>query len=221
MSIQRIFHGSPSIVKAPTFGLGNPANDYGLGFYCTEDINLALEWAVGKTSHPGFANEYALNNSGLNIIDLDENPHGVLGWMATLMANRKGTYPVTVSKESLSRFISAFAIDLSEADVIEGYRADDSYFDIARSFMLGAIGIESLKESLELGNLGRQTVLISQKAFQQIEFVTAHPAEPAIWHPARSKRNYLANEAFFKQIKTREYGDDIYLADILRELNNG
>ncbi|MBQ0007004.1 MAG: DUF3990 domain-containing protein, partial [Alistipes sp.] len=36
-----IYHGSPLIIEVPEFGKGNPMNDYGLGFYCTEDIELA------------------------------------------------------------------------------------------------------------------------------------------------------------------------------------
>lgn len=31
-----IFHGSEKIIETPQFGQGNPRNDYGLGFYCTE-----------------------------------------------------------------------------------------------------------------------------------------------------------------------------------------
>lgn len=38
-----IYHGSGEIIEKPQFGYGNPKNDYGLGFYCTEDIELAKE----------------------------------------------------------------------------------------------------------------------------------------------------------------------------------
>ena len=40
-----IYHGSKNIITKPEFGKGNIANDYGLGFYCTENIELAKEWA--------------------------------------------------------------------------------------------------------------------------------------------------------------------------------
>ena len=33
--VLRLYHGSPIRVKRPLFGVGNPYNDYGLGFYCT------------------------------------------------------------------------------------------------------------------------------------------------------------------------------------------
>ena len=39
-----LYHGSQRIIKTPVFGEGNPRNDYGLGFYCTESPELAKEW---------------------------------------------------------------------------------------------------------------------------------------------------------------------------------
>ena len=50
-----IYHGSNKIVENPTFGEGKQNNDFGLGFYCTESIDLAKEWAVSSLSD-GFSN---------------------------------------------------------------------------------------------------------------------------------------------------------------------
>ena len=36
-----LYHGSSFIIEQPQFGKGNPFNDYGLGFYCTETLELA------------------------------------------------------------------------------------------------------------------------------------------------------------------------------------
>lgn len=35
--IKKIYHGSKDIVKNPEYGKGKPYNDYGLGFYCTDN----------------------------------------------------------------------------------------------------------------------------------------------------------------------------------------
>ena len=51
-----IYHGSPKIISKPLMGSGNPNNDYGLGFYCTESIELAKEWACSVETN-GFANK--------------------------------------------------------------------------------------------------------------------------------------------------------------------
>ena len=40
-----LYHGSDSIVKSPEYGKGKFYNDYGRGFYCTENKELAKEWA--------------------------------------------------------------------------------------------------------------------------------------------------------------------------------
>lgn len=41
-----LFHGTPAKSVAPTFGCGNDKHDYGKGFYLTESLDLAKEWAV-------------------------------------------------------------------------------------------------------------------------------------------------------------------------------
>ena len=45
-----IYHGSEQIINEPTFGKGKTNNDFGIGFYCTENEDLAKEWAVSSPS---------------------------------------------------------------------------------------------------------------------------------------------------------------------------
>ena len=52
-----IFHGSSEQRPKPTYGLGKPANDYGRGFYCTENLELAKEWACADGNN-GYAQKY-------------------------------------------------------------------------------------------------------------------------------------------------------------------
>ncbi|HAS56671.1 MAG TPA: hypothetical protein DCR94_05510 [Firmicutes bacterium] len=44
----------------PTYGLGNKNNDYGVGFYLTQDKTMANIWA-SKNLNDGYVNEYTLN----------------------------------------------------------------------------------------------------------------------------------------------------------------
>ena len=60
-----LYHGSEFAVERPRFGLGKRTNDYGQGFYCTQDQSLAGEWSVTPL-HDGFTNAYELDLSGLN-----------------------------------------------------------------------------------------------------------------------------------------------------------
>lgn len=45
-----IYHGSDHIIEKPKFGYGKPYNDYGIGFYCTQNPNMAKEWGVASTT---------------------------------------------------------------------------------------------------------------------------------------------------------------------------
>lgn len=41
-----LYHGSPNEVITPIYGGGNDKHDYGRGFYLTDNLELAKEWAV-------------------------------------------------------------------------------------------------------------------------------------------------------------------------------
>ena len=60
MAEMLLYHGSVSIIEQPTFGKSKRQNDYGLGFYCTQSLDLAKEWAVEENRN-GYANKYALD----------------------------------------------------------------------------------------------------------------------------------------------------------------
>ena len=44
-----LYHGSKDIIEKPQYGSGKLHNDYGKGFYCTEDKGMASEWLLTKT----------------------------------------------------------------------------------------------------------------------------------------------------------------------------
>lgn len=55
-----LWHGSQKIIETPQLGLGKIHNDYGQGFYCTESLDLAREWACSRDAD-GFA-KIAMNS---------------------------------------------------------------------------------------------------------------------------------------------------------------
>lgn len=65
-----LYHGSEYLIENPQFGKGSLHNDYGRGFYCTENIELAKEWACGKQTN-GYANIYELDMSDLKCLNLN------------------------------------------------------------------------------------------------------------------------------------------------------
>lgn len=56
--------------------------------------------------------------------------------------------------------------------MIKGWRANASYFYIAKAFVRDEIDMDILEELLHLGDLGIQYCLKSEKAFQQLRELT-------------------------------------------------
>ena len=162
-----LFHGTPNKIVTPTFGLGEDRHDYGRGFYLTEDFNLAKEWAVCRPDKSnGWVHTYILDMSNLKVLDFQQLD--VLVWLAELMKHRAAADSKRYRLLS-ARFIDKYGIDTSGYDVIKGWRANASYFYIAKEFVKDNIDIEILEELLSLGGLGIQYCLKSELAFSKLK----------------------------------------------------
>ena len=167
-----IYHGSEFIIEKPEYSKGNVHNDYGLGFYCCSNKKLAREWAARRSGH-GYINKYQIRDDQLKILDLTKPPfNDVLYWVALLMHNReistdlKNNYP-----RELKYLEDKYLIDVSNYDVVIGFRADDSYFRFPEAFIRSEITLESLNTIFQAGELGKQYVLISKKAFDVLHYI--------------------------------------------------
>ncbi len=217
MSKIEILHGTDHIIEVPDIDKGNEKNDYGKGFYCTRIPEMAKEWAC-KQNTDGFSNRYELDLTDLRILDLTDGKHSVLNWIAILLEHRTLSLDSEIAIDAKDYIIEHFSIDTSEYDVIIGYRADDSYFRYAESFVENGLSLRSLNKALHLGKLGEQTVLISKKAYNQIKFIDAEPVDKTIYYPKFIDRDTKAREVYKNDIrKTKSYRDDIFVMDILRE----
>lgn len=168
-----LYHGSPNKVVVPQFGFGEGKHDYGKSFYLTENIELAKEWAVCRPDETnGWIHKYELETDDLKILDFQE--HNILSWLAELMKHRDASdsrrYKVLSKK-----FIDEYGIDTSEYDVIKGWRANASYFYIAKEFVRDNIDIEILEELLSLGGLGIQYCIKSELAYSKLTEVEDGP----------------------------------------------
>lgn len=161
-----LFHGSPNETVTPTFGLGNEKHDYGMGFYLTESIDLAKEWAVCRPDETnGWVHKYEFDTEGLKVLDFQQI--NVLSWLAELMKHRDASdtkrYRVLAQK-----FIDKYGVDTSGYDVIKGWRANASYFYIAKEFVKDNIDMDILEELLSLGGLGIQYCIKTEKAYAKL-----------------------------------------------------
>ena len=212
----KLYHGSDHIVEAPTFGLGKPYNDYSLGFYCTQHPDMAGEWAVGF-DHDGFVNEYDFDTNGLKIVDLDAPEFTTLHWLAVLLANRWFDVRAPIANEAREYLLANFVVDLSKADVVEGYRADDSYFTFAQDFINGTISYRQLGNAMRLGELGRQVVVKSERAFSRLQFLDAQEAPRSVWLPRRERRDREAREQYFDHERNARKKGDLFITHIIDE----
>lgn len=189
-----LYHGSPDKIVTPTFGLGEERHDYGKGFYLTADLELAKEWAVCKPdSESGYVHTFELDTSNLSIFDYEKE--NILCWLSELMKHRDAAdskrYKVLAPK-----FIAKYGKDTTSADVIKGWRANASYFYIAKAFVRDEVDIDILEELMQLGGLGIQWCLKSEKAFASIH--KTGEIIPVDYHVFNQKYNQRDAEARIK-----------------------
>lgn len=208
-----LFHGSEKVIEAPFFGEGKRNNDFGLGFYCTETENLAKEWAVSSL-RDGFCNRYTLDTEYMKILNLNSPDYTILNWIAVLVEHRLFSIRTPIARRAKKYLIDNFGINVNAFDIVTGYRADDSYFDYAESFLNNAISVEQLAAAMKLGKLGEQIVLKSQFAFSSIRFEGFDVAEKEEFYVLRKARDDEANRLYLELLE--EESDGLYIQDIIR-----
>lgn len=172
--------------------------DYGLGFYCTENIDLAKEWACSAETD-GYANKYDLDLKGLSILSLTGGDYNILNWLFVLLENRKFRIGSDIAKQAKEYIFENFAVDYKSYDIIKEYRADDSYFSFANAFLNNTISVSRLERAMVLGKLGEQVVAISEKAFDAFTFAEATAAPKEIYLPKKLARDTAARGEFIKE----------------------
>lgn len=203
--MRKIYHGSVKIIEQPVYGAGRKDNDYGGGFYCTEDIELAKEWAAAD-ERGGFVNCYEVEEAGMSFLDLQQMPEEkssfsaeerlVLQWMAVLLDNRSVRLGSPLEKKGKEYLLSRFLPDISKYDYLIGYRADDSYFSYARAFLSNTLTVGQLSAAMRLGDLGLQYVIRSSRMFERIRFCEAVSVDGRIYYPRRMQRDQAARQKF-------------------------
>ena len=211
-----LYHGSKDIIERPIYGQGKKYNDYGLGFYCTDNIELAKEWGT-SFERSGYANRYQIDCTGLTILDLNDDKYCILHWLAILLSNREFDTPAGLALEAKEFLKKNFMLDHKKYDIIKGYRADDSYFSFAQDFINGTISYRQLNNAMHLGKLGIQYVLKSKEAFNRIVFDGYEEADYKEWYAKKMKRDKSARREYFDVERNRRQRGDIYITQILDE----
>ena len=167
-----IYHGSDHIIEQPIRGEGKAYNDYGRGFYCTEYVELAKEWAC-SADNDGYANHFQLDRSGLSVLNLNAPEYNILNWLAILLENRKFNVADGLPQRAKAYLLENFMVDYKNYDIIMGYRANDSYFSYAGDFVngtqAGRAGGAEVEESLRGTHLRGGYQGIPSGVFRQVQ----------------------------------------------------
>lgn len=216
-----LYHGSEKIIERPEYGKGRTNNDYGRGFYCTESIELAKEWACAD-NRDGYANRYSIDINKMKILNLNGPEYGILNWLAVLTRHRTYWQNSSVSEEAKNYLQDNFYVDIEPYDIIIGYRADDSYFSFAQDFVANVISLRQLSEAMRLGKLGEQIVLKSRKAFAAIIFDGYEIADAREYYEKKTSRDRKARMRYRTSKLVDTNISDIYMLDVMREgMKNG
>ena len=158
----------------------------------------------------------------LSILNLNTPEYNILNWLALLTRYRSYWQTGSIAEEAKNYLQEHFFVDPTPYDIIIGYRADDSYFSFAQDFVAGTISLKKLSEAMRLGKLGEQVVLKSQKAYDQIRFLDAEPADAKIYYERKAMRDRDARREYRKTKGAADSLSELYMLDIMREgITNG
>ena len=150
----------------------------------------------------------------LNILNLNSPDYTILNWIAVLVAHRVFAIKTPVARRAKRYLIDNIGINVNAFDLITGYRADDSYFDYAESFLNNAISVDQLSQAMRLGKLGEQIVIKSKFALSRLKYEGFESAEQKQYYALRKARDDEANRHYLEMLE--EESDGLYIQDIMR-----
>ncbi len=217
MSKLILYHGSKDIIEKPIYHKGKKENDYGFGFYCTENDELAKEWACSNNESNGFSNKYSVDITNLKILDLTDKRYSILNWIAILLKNRTFDLSNDISILAKDYLIKNFYIDVNQFDIVIGFRADDSHFSFAKDFINNTIPVRKLNKAMALDELGKQVVIISELAFNRLHFENFEIANSLEYFIKRKTRDEKARTNYIDNIRNSNIiVNDLFIIDIIR-----
>ena len=178
---------------------------------------MKLEFYINEITYQGKEYHILMPSESLNSTYL-----GIATGLSLLFSNTQEFLKLsalfTIVAENKEYLTANFLSDVSNFDVIKGYRADDSYFTFAIDFLSNTISLKQLSRAMRLGALGEQVVLKSSKAFEGLRFVRSEFADGEVYFKKKYERDKQAREDYFKRerIAPRQR-DDVFMLDILRE----
>lgn len=118
------------------------------------------------------------------------------------------------------RFLqSRYLMSLETADLVIGFRADDSYFSFVKDFLNNRISLEQLRQALRLGAVGEQIVIKSQRAAAALEFEGYEIVDWKEYYMKRLQRDQALRN-MYQELKQNADVSGRYMRDIVKERNS-
>ena len=115
-------------------------------------------------------------------------------------------------------WLKKYYIDVTQYDVVVGYRADDSYFRFPIRFISNDLAFEDLEDVYLSGNLGIQYAFMSKKAIKLLKFVNAIECEDSFLGHYYSVVSD-ASKVFDEIINRPRDPKKTYILDLMRQDN--
>ena len=147
-------------------------------------------------------------------MNLNSPGYTILNWIAVLVEHRLFAIKTPVARRAKRYLIDHFSVNVNAFDLITGYRADDSYFDYAESFLNNGITVQQLSQAMRRGKLGEQIVVKSKFAFSRLRYDGFDIAEKETYFSLRKARNDDANRMYLEMLEQED--DGLYIQDIMR-----
>lgn len=165
-----VYRGSDNIIEAPASYFRGSDTDFGRGFYCCDDYQLAAEHScMYSNNHKNIVNQYKIDLSSLNVLDFLDGTHTIMEWIGTILINRKlWNFPEGLT-ESVNFLRQHYGYsNISKYDAIIGWCTDDRYFTLVMKYFDNRCDIQELKYAMSQCDKKEQIVLVSPLAFNNL-----------------------------------------------------
>ncbi|WP_252235881.1 DUF3990 domain-containing protein [Clostridium sp. ZS1] len=189
-----VYHGSEKEIQIPTHKGSRSGTDFGSGFYCTENLQMAKSWCALRNGT--YVNKYELELKDLKVKEYKLD----LEWLLFVCKNRSN---IDVSVKD------------NDYDVVIGPTADDKLYRTVQNFLDNVYSVDETLNILNCMRIDRQINLISKKALDNLNFLGVE--ELALKEIFNLKENEMLNLSMLndKVFKARRNSNkDVYYQDL-------
>ena len=156
------YHGTNMLIGKIDISKSRNRVDFGKGFYLTDKLGTAYDWASRKVDIEGFGIStvirYEINSELFNIFGLKHSVIPDISWLDFICSNRE------LNPNGIS-----FKEPRHDYNWISGPIADDKVVDVVAEYMRNEISADEAIKNLQALP---QTYQLSLHTFEAVEFVT-------------------------------------------------